>query len=574
MKREALKNEIRFTRYEIRDKVMSKKKDKILIFDTTLRDGEQSPGASLTHREKVELAHQLERLNVDVIEAGFPIASPGDFAAVNDIAKNIKKATVAGLARCVKQDIDACAEALAPAKSSRIHVFLATSAIHRKYKLKKARSEILKQAVSSIKYANKFCNDIEFSPEDASRTEPDFLAEIVEAAIDAGATTVNIPDTVGYSIPSEFGAVIARLYDDVPNIEQAIINVHCHNDLGLAVANSLAAIQNGARGIECTINGLGERAGNAALEEIVMAIRTRPDMFPNLDTDIKTEHLYRVSRLVSRLTGMAVQRNKAIVGANAFAHESGVHQDGMLKQRSTYEIMRPEDIGKEGNELVLGKHSGRHAFKHRVERLGIALNKEELERTYKRFIELADKKKMVYDDDLMMIAREEMVEAASVYMLEYFSVNTGTDVVPTATVRIRKGNDVIQDAACGDGPVDSTLKTIDRITGLKGKLLDFGVQAITVGKDAMGEVSVRVEFDGTKVSAKAASTDIVEAGAKAYLSCVNRYLSEKETAAKPKRKPATKKTPVPERSTVRGRKTTRKKTATKKKTAKKKTTIK
>lgn len=511
------------------------KKEKIIIFDTTLRDGEQSPGASLSHREKLELASQLELLNVDVIEAGFPIASPDDFKAVNEIAQTITRATVAGLARCLKKDIDRCAEALAPARKSRIHVFLATSEIHRKFKLKKARSEILKQAVDSIKYASRFCKDVEFSPEDASRTEPDFLAQMVEAAIDAGATTINIPDTVGYSIPAEFGTIIARLFDTVPNINHAIINVHCHNDLGLAVANSLAAIQNGARGVECTINGLGERAGNAALEEIVMAIHTRPDMFPNVETCIVTERLYKISRLVSRLTGMSVQRNKAIVGANAFAHESGVHQDGMLKKRTTYEIIKPEDIGKEGTELVLGKHSGRHAFRHRVASLGINLSDKELEKTYQRFIDLADKKKMIYDDDLLMIAREEMVESVRAYMLDYFSVSTGTDTVPTATVRLKKGSEIIQDAACGDGPVDATLKTIDRITGIQGKLLDFSIQAISIGKDAMGEVSIRVSFKDTIISSKAASTDIVEAGAKAYLSCVNRYLSEKKN--EPVKKP-------------------------------------
>lgn len=517
------------------------KKEKIQIFDTTLRDGEQSPGASLTHREKVELAHQLELLNVDVIEAGFPIASPGDFQAVSEIAKTVKKSTVAGLARCIRKDIDRCAEAIAPARKGRIHVFLATSAIHRKYKLKKARSEILKQAVSSIKYAGKHCKDVEFSPEDASRTEPAFLAQIVEAAIDAGATTINIPDTVGYSIPSEFGAVIARLFDNVPNIGDVIVNVHCHNDLGLAVANSLAAIQNGARGVECTINGLGERAGNAALEEIVMAIRTRPDMFPNMETCIRTERLYKISRLVSRLTGISVQRNKAVVGANAFAHESGVHQDGMLKKSSTYEIMRPQDIGKEGTELVLGKHSGRHAFRHRVSQLGVILNNQELERTYGRFIRLADKKKMIYDDDLLMIAREEMIDARRVFILDYFNVSTGTDIVPTATVRLVKGKDTIQEAACGDGPVDATLKAIERITGLKGKLIDFSVQAISIGKDAMGEVTIRVQFGDSYVNAKAASTDIIEAGAKAYLSCVNQHLTEKNGFKKRKTKKTTKK---------------------------------
>ena len=533
-----------------------KKQNRVVILDTTLRDGEQSPGASLDPREKLEIAHQLALLNVDVIEAGFPIASPGDFDAVQAIAREIKGPTIAGLARCRKADIDRCAEAIAPAAKSRIHVFLATSAIHRKYKLCKARSEILKQAVEHVRYARKLCEDVEFSPEDASRTEPDFLCEVVEAAIDAGAGTVNIPDTVGYAVPSEFGDLVARLFADVPNIHDAIISVHCHNDLGLAVSNSLAAVQNGARGIECTINGLGERAGNAALEEVVMALRTRSDQFPGVRTGVKTQRLHNISRLVSRLTGIAVQRNKAIVGANAFAHEAGVHQDGMLKERSTYEIMRPEDIGIEGTELVLGKHSGRHAFRHHLNRMGVALTPKELEGAFARFVELADKKKVIYDDDVLMIAREQMVAPSQVYVLNYLHVATGTDTVPTATVRLQKGEQVIQDAACGDGPVDAALKTIDRITGLQGKLMDFSLQAITVGKDAMGEVSVRVQFGDQMISAKAASTDIVEAGARAYLSCVNRLLAEKE--AKPKAGRTGKK-----------RSPTAKKKATKKKAAKK-----
>ena len=500
--------------------------NRVYIFDTTLRDGEQSPGASLNHREKMEIAHQLARLNVDIIEAGFPIASPGDFNAVKAISETIKGPIIAGLARCIEKDISRCAEAVGPAEKARIHVFLATSKIHREFKLKKAEHEILKQAVASIQYARTFVDDVEFSPEDASRTEPEFLAQMVEAAIDAGATAVNIPDTVGYSIPSEFGDVIRRLFDTVPNINDAIINVHCHNDLGLAVANSLAAIQAGARGIECTINGLGERAGNAALEEIVMAIKTRNDQFGELYTGINSERLYKTSRLVSQLTGMSVQRNKAIVGANAFAHESGVHQDGMLKERSTYEIMRPQDVGIDATELVLGKHSGRHAFKHHLDEMGLSLSAEELERAYDRFIVLADKKKQIYDDDLLMIAREEMLDASPVYALDSLHVSTGTDTVPTATVRISKGTDVFQDAACGDGPIDAALKTVDRITGIQGKLIDFSLQSITVGKDAMGEVSVRVSFDsGEILSAKAASTDIVEAGARAYLSCVNRLVS-------------------------------------------------
>ncbi len=499
-------------------------KDRIIVFDTTLRDGEQSPGASLNHREKMELAHQLAKMKVDVIEAGFPIASPDDFNAVKAIAETIKGPSICGLARCIDKDIERCAEAVAPAAKSRIHVFLATSAIHRQFKLKKARSEILKQAVASIKYARTFCDDIEFSPEDASRTEPDFLAEMVEAAIDAGASTINIPDTVGYSIPSEFGSVIARLYEDVPNINDAIISVHCHNDLGLAVSNSLAAVQNGARQVECTINGLGERAGNAALEEIVMALRTRADQFGKVWTGIKTEKIYQASRMVSSLTGMQVQRNKAIVGANAFAHEAGIHQDGMLKNRETYEIMRPEDIGLESVELVLGKHSGRHAFRHRLKKMGIDLTAEELETSYKNFIALADKKKNIYDDDLVMLAREGMENSAPTYSLDYLHVATGTSTVPTATVRLVKGDEVIQDASCGDGPVDAALKTIERITKLKGKLLDFSLQAVTIGKDAMGEVSLRVEFGKEIISAKAASTDIVEAAAKAYLACSNRLL--------------------------------------------------
>ena len=520
----------------------SKKKERVTIFDTTLRDGEQSPGASLTKREKVELAHQLARLNVDVMEAGFPIASPGDFDSVRTVAESVRGPVIAGLARCVEQDIARCAEALEPAPKARIHVFLATSAIHRKYKLRKARREILKLAQDSIVYARKFRDDVEFSPEDASRTEPEFLCQVVEAAIDAGATTVNIPDTVGYAIPSEFGALIARLFDTVPNIHQAIINVHCHNDLGLAVANSLAAVQNGARGIECTINGLGERAGNAALEEVVMGLKTRPDVFGDLTTGIRTRHLYRTSRLVSRLTGMLVQRNKAIVGANAFAHESGVHQDGMLKERRTYEIMKPEDVGIAGTELVLGKHSGRHAFTHQLAKLGIDLNADGTERTYQRFMDLADKKKHVYDDDLVMIAREEMVEAAQVYVLDYLHVTSGTGTVPTATVRIRKGDEVLQDAACGDGPVDAALKTIERMTGVQGKLLDLALQAITVGKDAMGEVSLRVAFGNEVFSAKTASTAIIEAAAKAYLNCINRLVSRLKPAPKARGSVSRKKT--------------------------------
>ncbi len=495
--------------------------NRIVIFDTTLRDGEQSPGASLNHWEKLELANQLALLGVDVIEAGFPVASPGDFKAVHEIASTVKGPSIAGLARCIDHDIERCAEAVAPAGDrSRIHVFLATSAIHREFKLRKAKPEILRQAAASVAYAKTFSQDVEFSPEDASRTEPDFLAEIVQAAIEAGATTVNIPDTVGYAIPSEFGDLIKYLFDHVPSIGDIVLNVHCHNDLGQAVANSLAAVQHGARGIECTINGLGERAGNAALEEIVMALKTRSDLFGDLQTNIVTERLYRTSRLVSRLMGMPLQRNKAIVGANAFAHEAGIHQDGILKERSTYEIMSPKDVGIDGNELVLGKHSGRHAFSDRLQKLGFKLDKEELQEAYLRFIELADKKKYIYDDDLLFLGRTPD-DSSDIYLLDYLCVTTGTQVVPTATVRLSKGDEKMQDAACGDGPVDAVLKSIDRMTGINGKLLDYALQTVTVGKDAMGEVSVRVAFDDIALSAKAASTDIVEASARAYLSCVN-----------------------------------------------------
>lgn len=518
-----------------------KKSEKVTIFDTTLRDGEQSPGASLNHREKLEIARALSLLKVDVIEAGFPIASPDDAKAVKAIAETIKGTSVAGLARCVRKDIEVCADSVGPAKKPRIHVFLATSAIHRRYKLRKAQSEIIRQAVDSVKYARKFCDDVEFSPEDASRTEAEYLGQVVEAAIDAGATTINIPDTVGYAMPTQFGDLIAYLFENVPNVKNATISVHCHDDLGCAVANSLAAIQNGVRAVECTINGIGERAGNCALEEVVMALRTRADVFPNVHTNVKTENLYKVSRLVSSLTGISVQRNKAVVGTNAFAHEAGVHQDGMLKERRTYEIMRPEDIGIEGSELVLGKHSGRHAFRHHMHRLGAKLTDKEMEHAYARFIELADKKKTIYDEDLLAIARDELENPPSVYMLDYLHVATGTNTVPTATVRLKKGDEVIQDAACGDGPVDAALKTIERMTSTRGRLLDFSLQAVTVGKDAMGEVTVRVAFGQEVVSAKSASTDIVEASAQAYLSCVNRVLSNQDVGA-PKKRSGSRKT--------------------------------
>ena len=465
------------------------------------------------------------------------------------MAEHIRGPRIAGLARCLKGDIERCAEAVAPAgERRRIHVFLATSEIHRRYKLKKAKREIIRQAVEGVKYARRFCDDVQFSPEDASRTEPDFLAEVVRAVIDAGAGTVNIPDTVGYAIPSEFGDLIAYLFENVPGLEDVVVHVHCHNDLGLAVANSLAAVQNGARGIECTINGLGERAGNCSLEEVVMAIRTRKD-FLRVRTGVDTRWLYPASRLVSRLTGMTVQRNKAIVGANAFAHEAGIHQDGILKERSTYEIMRPEDVGIPGTELVLGKHSGRHAFRNHLNRMGFKLSPAEMEKAYEAFIALADKKKTVYDDDIIAIVQEQMAEVPQVYVLSYLHVSSGTGTVPTATVRLRKGRKEFQDAACGDGPVDAALKTIDRISGVSGKLMDYSLQAVTQGKDAVGEVNMQVSYGGGQVvSGKGSSTDIVEASAKAYLNCLNRHLfmkdhaSKKNKAARDRRSPGRKST--------------------------------
>ena len=505
-----------------------KKENQVVIFDTTLRDGEQCPGASMGLREKLEVARQLGRLHVDIIEAGFPIASPGDFEAVYAVAKDVKGPRIAGLARCIEKDIARAAEAVEPAgQRGRIHVFLATSAIHRQFKLRKAKAEIVKQAVAGVELARRYVDDVQFSPEDASRTEPEFLAEVCRAVIDAGATTVNIPDTVGYAVPEQFGALIGYLHEHVRGIEKVTVHVHCHNDLGLAVANSLAAVKNGARGIECTINGLGERAGNCSLEEVVMAMRTRQDHY-GLWTGVDANEIFRASRLVSQLTGMLVQRNKAIVGANAFAHEAGIHQDGMLKERTTYEIMKPEDVGISGTELVLGKHSGHHAFSDHLRKLGFRLNKEELGKAYNAFIDLADKKKTIYDDDLVAIVQQQMTEAPPVYVLQYLHVSTGSDTVPTATVRLQRNEELLQDAACGDGPVDAALKTIDRICGVQGRLLDFSLQSITQGKDALGEVSLRVEFGTVTVNGKASSTDIVEAAARAYLNCVNRHLVDQE----------------------------------------------
>ncbi len=496
-------------------------KNRIYIFDTTLRDGEQSPGASLTVREKLRIGRQLVKLGVDVIEAGFPIASEGDFEAVSAVARSLKGVAVAGLARCLKKDIETAAKALEKAESPRIHTFLATSKIHREFKLKKSKAEIVRQAVRGVETARRCVDTVEFSAEDAARTELPFLAEVTAAVIAAGASTVNIPDTVGYSTPEEFGAIIRYLFENVPNISRAVISVHCHNDLGLAVANSLSAIRHGARQVECCVNGLGERAGNASLEEIVMALKVRRD-FWKVATGINTRQIYKTSRLVSHLTGIPVQRNKAIVGENAFAHEAGIHQDGVLKERTTYEIMRPRDVGVPRSLLVLGKHSGRHAFQDRLKSLGYQLAPQELERAFEKFKTLADKKKHVFDEDLQSLVDEQLTRPPAVYTLDYLHVSSGTGAVPTATVRLKKGEELFQEASTGDGPVDAACRAIDRITGIECEIQKYELRGVTGGKDALGEVAVTVRSGRRIVNGRASSTDIIEASVKAYLNAVNR----------------------------------------------------
>jgi 2-isopropylmalate synthase len=504
--------------------------DTVTIFDTTLRDGEQSPGCSMTVAEKLKVAQALVELGVDVIEAGFPIASPGDFEAVKAIAERFGDQTViCGLARCRQEDIERAALALQGARKKRIHVFLATSAIHRQFKLKMAKEEIVRSTVEHVQRAKAFCDNIEFSPEDAARTELDFLAEVVEKAIDAGATTVNIPDTVGYAVPSHFHRVITYLKQNVPNISKAVISAHCHNDLGLAVANSLAAVEAGARQVECTINGLGERAGNAALEEIVMAIRTRRDYF-GLETRINAQKLCPISRLVSSITGMVVQRNKAIVGQNAFAHEAGIHQHGVLQERSTYEIMRPEDVGYVGTNLVLGKHSGRHAFRTRVAELGYTLDDATFQKVFDDFIALADKKKDVYDADIVALIDNRVDATPDRWQLARFHIAAGTGTIPTATVELRNDRDaLVSDAAIGDGPVDAVCKAIERIVGVSATLEGYQVRSVSGGKDAQGEVMVEIQCQGKRYHGKAVSTDILEASALAYLKALNKAAANAST---------------------------------------------
>ncbi|HEB77944.1 MAG TPA: 2-isopropylmalate synthase [Methylothermaceae bacterium] len=501
-------------------------KDKLIIFDTTLRDGEQSPGASMNRDEKVRIARALERLRVDVIEAGFPAASPGDFEAVQAVARSVSDSTVCGLARALDHDIDCAGEALKDAGRPRIHTFIATSPIHMERKLRMTPDQVVERAVEAVKRARRFTDDVEFSPEDAGRSEEDFLCRIIEAVIAAGATTINIPDTVGYTLPHEFGSLIARLRERIPNADRAIFSVHCHNDLGLAVANSLAAVLNGARQVECTINGLGERAGNAALEEVVMAVRTRQDVFP-CDTGINTREIVPCSKLVSSITGFPVQPNKAIVGANAFAHESGIHQDGVLKHRETYEIMRAEDVGWGANRMVLGKHSGRNAFRTRMKELGIEFDSEEaLNEAFARFKELADKKHEIFDEDLQALISEQIFEAeAERVKLISLHVCADTGEIPEASVVLKIDGEEKTGQARGSGVVDATFKAIESLLDTGATLLLYSVNNITSGTDAQGEVTVRLEKAGRVVNGQGADTDIVIASAKAYINAVNKLLS-------------------------------------------------
>jgi 2-isopropylmalate synthase len=503
--------------------------DKIIkIFDTTLRDGEQSPGASMNMEEKIQIALQLQKLQVDIIEAGFAAASPGDFEAIEKISQVMESSTVCSLARAVSRDIKAAGDAISKAKHRRIHTFIATSPIHMQYKLKMAPDEVIKRAVDSVAYAKTFTEDVEFSCEDAGRSEMGFLKEILDAVIQAGATTLNIPDTVGYRLPAEIGIMIKELSDFVQT--RAIISVHCHNDLGLAVANSLEAIQNGARQVECTINGLGERAGNAALEEIVMTLKTRADYFSGLDTNIKTQEILTASKMVANITGISPQPNKAIVGKNAFAHESGIHQDGVLKHQETYEIMKPEDIGlNNADTIVLGKLSGRHAFMDKIESLGFHLNKEELDQSFERFKLLADKKKEIFDEDLRAIITDEIVKGQQSYELINLQINDCMGGVPSSALSLRFEEEIHTDAGIGNGTMDAIFKTIDRISGVVGELRDYKVNAVTEGKDALARVVVKVKFEGDPaVIGHGLNIDTMVASARAYVSALNAYVATKD----------------------------------------------
>jgi 2-isopropylmalate synthase len=495
--------------------------ERVLIFDTTLRDGEQSPGNTMNTPEKLRVARQLEILGVDIIEAGFPIASEGDFEAVKLIAETIRDCEVAGLARANNDDIDRAWEAIKNAKMPRIHTFISTSDIHLKHQFKKTKDEILKIAVDAVKRARSYTPNVEFSAMDATRSDWDYLCRVLAEVIEAGATTLNVPDTVGYTVPSEFGQLIRYIISHVPNISRAVVSVHCHNDLGLAVSNSIAAVENGARQVECTVNGIGERAGNAALEEIAMILRTRKAIF-GVDTRIVSEKIYPTSRLITSITGGAVQPNKAIVGANAFAHESGIHQDGLLKSKLTYEIMKPESVGITKSSLVLGKHSGRHAFRERIEEMGHTFSDAEINLAFKRFKALSDMKKNVYDEDIEMIIMDEIYKIPEKYKVVYLNVTCGNNTIPTATVKLEIDGTVVQDVGFGDGPVDATFKIIKKMVKAGSKLLKFSVNSITRDMDAQGEVFVKIEEKGSTVIGKGRDTDIIVASARAYINALNK----------------------------------------------------
>jgi 2-isopropylmalate synthase len=509
---------------------MTSNANRVVIFDTTLRDGEQSPGCSMNLEEKLRVAQILEDMRVDVIEAGFPIASNGDFEAVREVAKTLKSSSVAGLARAARRDIDRAWEALKVAKRPRIHTFLSTSPLHMKYKLQMEPEQVHQAIVDSVGYARDLCDDVEWSPEDGSRTEHDFLCRCVESAIKAGARTINIPDTVGYAVPDEFASLIAMLMNRVPNIDKAVVSVHCHNDLGLAVANSLAAVKVGARQVECTINGIGERAGNASLEEIVMALRTRHDAMP-FSTGVKTELITKASRLVSTITGFQVQPNKAIVGANAFAHESGIHQDGMLKHAGTYEIMTPESVGLNRSTLVMGKHSGRHAFRAKLKELGFELGENMLAEAFRRFKDLADKKKDVYDEDIVALVDDEVIRSKDRIKFVSLQVVCGSKGPQTADLELEVDGVMRATRATGDGPVDATFNCIKQLVPHTAKLQLFQVHAVTGGTDAQAEVTVRLEEDGKTVNGQGADTDTLVASCRAYVHALNKLLVKREKTA-------------------------------------------
>ncbi|MDR1160525.1 MAG: 2-isopropylmalate synthase [Syntrophomonadaceae bacterium] len=501
---------------------MDNKNKRIYLFDTTLRDGEQSPGISLSVKEKLEIANQLKRLGIDIIEAGFPIISAGDFEAVKTIADKVKGPVIAGLCRAEKVDIDRAWEALKGAENALIHIFLATSDLHLKYKLNKTREQVIEAAVAAVKHAKNLCPNVEFSAEDASRSDINFLAQVATRVIEAGATIVNIPDTVGYAIPEEYGGFIKKLISMVPNHEQAIFSVHCHDDLGMAVANSLAGLLNGARQIEGTINGIGERAGNAALEEIIMALYTRGHCYEK-ETAIDYGEIYRTSRLVSNVTGVSVPANKAVVGKNAFLHESGIHQDGVLKNRLTYEIMSAKLIGVSEDNLVLGKHSGRHALKYHLEKMGYTLSDEELAQAFVKFKDLADKKKEITQADLEALVGDQNIAIPEKYTLSYLQISSGTGMIPTATVKLDINNMSFETAAIGDGPVEAACRAVDKITDIFGKMLDYKLNAVGEGKDALGEVISHIQIDGKVFTGRGLSTDVIEASVKSYVNAINKY---------------------------------------------------